>query len=226
VRGRRLARRGLGRGGGGEHGGARGHPAEEGRGVSALKVLLGLGNPGREYEATRHNVGWWVLDHLADVWRFDPWRPTGDALVAAGLVGTTKVRLVKPQTYYNRSGDALRPYLRQPFWAPATELLVVCDDVALPVGRYRLRPQGSAGGSNGLKSIERTLGTQNYARLRIGTKPADDRVIGDLADFVLSPFDPIERQDVLDLMPKLVDASETWLREGILAAMNKHNANA
>jgi PTH1 family peptidyl-tRNA hydrolase len=192
-----------------------------------VKVLLGLGNPGREYEATRHNVGWWVLDHLADVWRFDGWRTDGDALTATGLVGSVKVRLVKPQTYYNLSGQVLKPYLRKPFWAPAVDLLVVCDDVALPVGRYRLRPQGSAGGSNGLKSIERTLGSQNYPRLRIGTKPVDEsREIGNLADFVLSPFDAIERQEVLDLMPKLVDASETWLREGILAAMNKHNSNS
>ena len=192
-----------------------------------MKVILGLGNPGREYEATRHNVGWWVLDLLADVWRFDGWRTDGDALTATGLVGSTKVRLVKPQTYYNRSGSVLSPYLRKPFWAPAIDLLVVCDDVALPVGRYRLRPQGSAGGSNGLKSIERTLRSQDYARLRIGTRPVDEqRVLGNLADFVLSPFDPIERQDILDLMPKLADASDSWLREGILPAMNKHNSNA
>lgn len=191
-----------------------------------MKVLLGLGNPGREYEATRHNVGWWVLDHLADVWRFDGWRKDGDALATTGLVGSTKVRLVKPQTYYNLSGAVLRPYLRKPFWAPATDLLVVCDDVALPVGRFRVRPQGSAGGSNGLKSIERTLGSQNYPRLRIGTRPVDEqREIGNLADFVLSPFDAVERQDILALMPKLVDACETWLREGTLAAMNKHNSN-
>ena len=192
-----------------------------------MKVILGLGNPGREYEATRHNVGWWVLDHLADVWRFDGWRTDGDALTASGLVGSVKVRLVKPQTYYNRSGTVLTPYLRKPFWAPAIDLLVVCDDVALPVGRYRLRPQGSAGGSNGLKSIERTLGSQDYPRLRIGTRPVDEqRDLGNLADFVLSPFDPIERQEVLDLMPKLADASDCWVREGILPAMNKHNSNA
>ncbi|GLC26364.1 aminoacyl-tRNA hydrolase [Roseisolibacter agri] len=191
-----------------------------------MKVLLGLGNPGREYEATRHNVGWWVLDHLADVWRFDGWRKDGDALTTTGLVGSLKVRLVKPQTYYNLSGTVLRTYLRKPFWAPATDLLVVCDDVALPVGRYRLRPQGGAGGSNGLKSIEREIGSQNYGRLRIGTKPVDEaREIGNLADFVLSPFDAVERQEVVALMPKLVDASETWLRDGILAAMNKHNSN-
>ena len=191
-----------------------------------MKVLLGLGNPGREYEATRHNVGWWVLDHLADVWRFDGWRKDGDALTATGLVGSVKVRLVKPQTYYNLSGAVLRTYLRKPFWAPATDLLVVCDDVALPFGRIRLRPGGSAGGSNGLKSIEGTLRSQDYPRLRIGTHPLDEaRELGNLADFVLSPFDKVERDEVLALFPSIIAACETWVREGIVPAMNKHNGN-
>ena len=189
-----------------------------------MKVILGLGNPGEEYQGTRHNVGWVVLDHLADVWRFDPWRRDGDSLATTGLVGTTKVRLLKPQTYYNRSGDALRPFLRRPFWAPQTDLLVVCDDVAIPVGTYRIRPQGSAGGSNGLKSIERTLGHQHYPRLRVGTRPEDERrEVGNLVDFVLSPFGQLERRQVEDLLPRLVDACEVWLRDGVVAAMNQHN---
>jgi PTH1 family peptidyl-tRNA hydrolase len=148
-----------------------------------LKVILGLGNPGREYEATRHNVGWWVLDHLADVWRLDGWRAGNDALAADGVVAGHKVRLVKPQTYYNLSGQALRPFLKAArSGRPQTDLLVVCDDVALPVGTFRVRPQGSAGGSNGLKSIERTLGHQHYPRLRVGTRPADEaREVGDLS---------------------------------------------
>ncbi len=192
-----------------------------------MKVLLGLGNPGREYEATRHNVGWWVLDHLADVWRLAPWRPSGDALAADGVVEGRKVRLLKPQTFYNRSGDALRPFLRRPFWAPQSDLLVVCDDVALPVGTLRVRPKGSAGGSNGLKSIERTLGHQEYPRLRIGTQPAgDDAPVGDLVDFVLSPFDEVERREVVDLFPRAADACAVWLRDGVVAAMNKHNGQA
>ena len=189
-----------------------------------MKVLLGLGNPGAQYEHTRHNVGWMVLDRLADVWRFGEWRRDGEALVASGLVGTAKVRLAKPQTYYNLSGAALRPYLRQPFWSATTDLLVVCDDVNLPIGRYRVRPQGSAGGSNGLRSVERTLGHQAYPRLRIGTRPADEsRELGDLAEFVLSPFDVAEREEIEALLPRLVDACEVWLHEGTLAAMNKHN---
>ena len=191
-----------------------------------MKVILGLGNPGAQYEMTRHNVGWWVLDHLADVWHFDDWRRDGDALVSDGQVGPHKTRLIKPQTYYNLSGAVLRPYVRRPFWAPQTDLLVVCDDVALPVGRIRLRPSGSAGGSNGLKSIEGTLRSQDYPRLRIGTRPLDEsRQPGNLADFVLSPFEKVERHEVLALFPSIVGACETWVREGIVAAMNKHNGN-
>jgi PTH1 family peptidyl-tRNA hydrolase len=191
-----------------------------------LKVILGLGNPGREYEATRHNVGWWVLDHLADVWRLGEWRTDGDALAVSGAVAGHKVRLLKPQTYYNLSGQALRPFLKRPFWAPQSDLLVVGDDVALPAGTFRVRPRGSAGGSNGLKSIERTLGHQDYPRLRVGTRPADDRAVGDLVDFVLSPFDEVERREVVALFPRLADACETWLRDGVVAAMNKHNGQA
>lgn len=185
---------------------------------------MGLGNPGREYELTRHNVGWWVVDHLADVWRFDGFRRDGEALVAQGMLGTTKVRLVKPQTYMNLSGAALAPYVRRPFWSAKQDLLVVVDEVALPVGRYRLRPTGSAGGHNGLKSVERTLGTQEYGRLRVGIAPTDDdRRIGDLADFVLSPFDRHEREEILSLLPRFTDAVELWLRDGMTAAMNVHN---
>jgi PTH1 family peptidyl-tRNA hydrolase len=192
-----------------------------------VKVILGLGNPGKDYEATRHNVGWWVLDHLADVWRFDGWRKDGEALVSNGMVGPHKVRLVKPQTYYNLSGSVLRPYLRRPFWSAKTDLFVVCDDVALPVGRFRIRPQGSAGGSNGLKSVEGTVKSQEYPRLRIGTGPADDqREVGRLTDYVLGAMGKLDRQVVTELFPRLTDATETWVREGVIAAMNKHNGNS
>lgn len=191
-----------------------------------MKVIVGLGNPGRKYAATRHNVGWWVVDHLANVWHFDGWRKDGDALVSVGVVGTAKVRLVKPQTYMNLSGDALKPYARRPFWSAKTDLLVAVDDVALPVGRYRLRSRGSAGGHNGLKHIEHVLKSQEYSRLRIGVGPGADRPIsGELADFVLSPFGKGERTEIMMLMPALTDACELWLREGIDATMNVHNNN-
>lgn len=189
-----------------------------------MKVILGLGNPGREYEDTRHNVGWWVLDHLADVWHFDGWKKDGETRVAAGSVGPWRVRLVKPLTYMNLSGAVLTPYLRRAFWTPASDLLVIVDEVALPVGKYRLRASGSAGGHNGLKSVEQALKSQQYARLRIGIKPADERrEIGSLSDFVLAPFGKIEREETLALLPKVQDAVEIWLRDGIAAAMNVHN---
>jgi PTH1 family peptidyl-tRNA hydrolase len=192
-----------------------------------MKVILGLGNPGKQYERTRHNVGWWVLDHLADVWHFGAWKAEGQALVASGLVGNAKVRLVKPQTFMNLSGVVLATHLKRPFWSPKTDLLVVVDDVALPVGTYRLRSQGSAGGHNGLKSVEQHIGHRDYARLRIGIQPVDpERRIGDLADYVLSPFGKTEREEVLALMPKFTDAAELWLRDGIVKAMNAHNGNA
>lgn len=191
-----------------------------------MKVILGLGNPGREYAATRHNVGWWVADHLADVWHLDGWKSDGEAHVASGLVAGARVRLVKPRTFMNLSGQVLKPYVRRPFWAAATDLLVMVDDVALPLGSYRLRSRGSAGGHNGLRSVEHALGTRDYARLRIGIAPnvEGSEVGGDLARYVLAPAGKDERREIVELMPRFTDAAETWLREGIEKAMNMHNA--
>jgi len=190
-----------------------------------LKVIVGLGNPGREYAATRHNVGWWLIDHLADVWHFDSWKKDGESHVASGTVNGVKVRLVKPQTFMNLSGQALRNYVRRPFWSAATDLLIVVDEVQLPVGRMRIRPRGSAGGHNGLKSIEHALGTREYGRLRIGVGPSEERkgVFPNLADFVLAPFARDEREDILAMMPDLTAAVETWLKEGPEKAMNLYN---
>ena len=190
-----------------------------------MKVIVGLGNPGREYAATRHNVGWWLIDHLADVWHFDGWKKDGQSHVANGSVGGAKVRLVKPQTFMNLSGQALRNYVRRPFWSAAKDLLVVVDEVQLPVGRFRIRARGSAGGHNGLKSVEQALDSQEYARLRIGVGPSEERkgVYKDLADFVLAPFARDERDDVLTLLPPITAAVETWLHDGVAKAMNLHN---
>lgn len=190
-----------------------------------MKVIVGLGNPGREYAATRHNVGWWLIDHLADVWHFDAWKKDSASHVTNGTVGGVKVRLVKPQTYMNLSGQALKNYVRRPFWSATKDLLVVVDEVQLPVGRFRIRARGSAGGHNGLKSVEQALGSQDYARLRIGVGPSEERrgIYNDLADFVLSPFARDEREDVLALLPPLTATAETWLREGVEKAMNLHN---
>jgi PTH1 family peptidyl-tRNA hydrolase len=193
-----------------------------------LKVIVGLGNPGREYAATRHNVGWWLIDHLADVWHFGAWKKDGVSQVVSGTVDGVKVRLVKPQTYMNLSGQALTTYVRRPFWSAAKDLLVVVDEVQLPVGRTRIRARGSAGGHNGLKSVEQALGSREYARLRIGVGPSEERkgVYKDLADFVLAPFARDEREDVLALLPTLTSSVETWLKDGVEKAMNLHNRAA
>lgn len=187
-----------------------------------MKVIVGLGNPGREYADTRHNVGWWVIDLLADVWRFDGWKKDGQAHVASGLVGNIKVRLVKPQTFMNLSGEALHHYLRRPFWSAGSDLLIVVDEVALPVGRFRFRAKGSAGGHNGLKSIEQHMRTQEYGRLRIGVGPAEaERQIGVLRDYVLGKIGKIEADEIRALFPTLVEGVELWLREGMAPTMNR-----
>src|SRR6476660_7374177 len=101
-----------------------GAPASSPATDEKMKVIVGLGNPGKEYERTRHNVGWWMVDHLADVWHFDPWRKDGEARVADGRIGNVRIRRVKPQTYMILSGSVLKPYLRRPFWSAATDLMV------------------------------------------------------------------------------------------------------
>jgi PTH1 family peptidyl-tRNA hydrolase len=135
------------------------------------------------------------------------------------------VKLVKPLTYMNLSGQALKSYVRRPFWSPAKDLIVVVDEVQIPVGRFRIRARGSAGGHNGLKSVEHALGTQEYPRLRIGVGPSEERkgVYPNLADFVLAPFARDEREDVLSLMPTLTAAVEAWARDGVEKAMNLYN---
>lgn len=191
-----------------------------------MKLIVGLGNPGREYEGTRHNVGWWVLDHLADVWRMQGWRKDGDARVAAGDVAGLKVRLVKPLTYMNLSGAVLRPYLRRESWEYEKDLLVILDDAALPLGSYRFRARGSHGGHNGLRSIEGALGSREYARLRVGIGPPPARRDGqkvDLARFVLAPLSRAERGVIEELRQELAEAIETWVREGIDKTMNVFN---
>jgi PTH1 family peptidyl-tRNA hydrolase len=187
-----------------------------------VKVIVGLGNPGREYAGTRHNVGWWVVDHLADVWRFDGWKKDGEAHVTTGTLDGKRVRLVKPQTFMNLSGNVLVRYARRPFWSAAQDLLVVSDEVQLPVGRYRFRAKGSAGGHNGLKSVQGQLGTMEYARLRIGVGPAEeDRKVSVLSDYVLGNFGKAEAVTVRELLPSFVEAIELWVAEGILPVMNR-----
>lgn len=183
---------------------------------------MGLGNPGPEYDGTRHNAGFRLLDHLAARWRLPPFRRDGPARSTGGSASGVRVELIKPQTYMNRSGAVLAPLRSLPGFDPAFDLLVLVDDVALPVGRFRLRGAGSAGGHNGLRSIEASLRRQDYARLRIGVGPVPPG-LDDLADFVLGPFDPEEEEALARLLDPMADACECWLAEGIERAMNRFN---
>lgn len=192
-----------------------------------MKLIVALGNPGKDYSGTRHNAGWWFADHLAGVWHFDAWRKDQQALVADARRAGQRLRLVKPQTYMNLSGQVLRPYLRREAWSAASDLLIVVDEVALPVGRFRLRARGSAGGHNGLKSIEGAVGSQEYARLRIGVgPPADRKRTAMLSDYVLDRMGKGERKTVESLFPDLVDLCDSWVRDGAEAAMNRFNRRA
>jgi peptidyl-tRNA hydrolase, PTH1 family len=141
---------------------------------------------------------------------------------ARGAWQDVPVRVLKPQTYMNRSGAAVAPLRALPDFDPSQQLMVLVDDVALPVGRFRLRGAGSAGGHNGLKSIEGVLQRQDYARLRIGVGPAPPG-LDDLADFVLDEFSAEERDVITDLLDPMSEAIETWLQDGIEVAMNRFN---
>ena len=201
-----------------------GRSADQGDSDEPMKLIVGLGNPGKSYADTRHNAGWWVIDHLAGVLRFDSWRKDQNSLVSDARVGGQRVRLVKPQTYMNLSGGILRPYLRRESWSASKDLLVIVDDVALPVGRFRLRAKGSAGGHNGLKSIEAAVGNQEYARLRIGVGPPAERQRNtDLSDYVLGKVGKSERKSIEGLFPDLVALTECWLTDGAEKAMSLFN---
>lgn len=186
-----------------------------------MKVVLGLGNPGPVYDATRHNVGWWVVDRLAYDWDFGPFVREGKAFVSEGEVGGTPVRLMKPTTYMNRSGLSLRPLRDFEGFDLSQDLLVVVDDAALDVGRVRFRPEGGAGGHNGLKSVSGALQSNEFSRLRIGVgqKPESE----DLSDWVLSPMPEEDEDVVVGVLPELTEAVEAWLEEGVEAAMNRFN---
>lgn len=186
-----------------------------------MKVVFGLGNPGGEYAATRHNVGWWVLDAARTRWGFPAYRREGRTRVSQGRLDGVPLLLVKPLTYMNRSGGVLPPLVGRPDFDVAQDLFVLVDDAALEVGRIRIRAQGSAGGHNGLKSIEAALRTQEYARLRIGVGGAPPGV--DLADWVLGEFEEQEETEIRALLPDLVEAVAVWATEGVEPAANRFN---
>jgi PTH1 family peptidyl-tRNA hydrolase len=187
-----------------------------------LKLIVGLGNPGAAYADTRHNAGFWLADALAQRWRLPRFRREPPSLATGGPTPFGPVHLLKPQTFMNDSGLALRGLRPPEPGGPLDGLLVLVDDVALPVGYFRIRPSGSDGGHNGLRSIEASLGTRGYARLRIGVGPAPEGV-DDLADFMLAPMPAAERAAVAELMPVMTESVECWMSEGAERAMARFN---
>ncbi len=189
-----------------------------GHGDRSMKVVVGLGNPGSQYTGTRHNVGHDVVDILAAGPGGGRFQRRFEADVAEGSEGLEKVLYVKPLTFMNLSGRSVRMALDF-YRAQAGDLLVVCDDINLPLGQLRIRSNGSPGGHN----IERHLGTQEYARMRLGVS-APEPSSGDLADYVLARFKPSERAVVQDMTIRAAQAVGVWIREGTAVCMNRFNA--
>jgi PTH1 family peptidyl-tRNA hydrolase len=185
-----------------------------------VTIVVGLGNPGRRYQGTRHNIGFAVADEVARRRKADFESGRGETLAARCGRGPDAALVVKPLTMMNLSGDAVVAVAGFYKVDPAA-ILVVADDVNLPLGRLRLRARGSAGGHNGFKSIIGCLGTEEFPRLRVGVGRGDPR--RDLADHVLARFDDDERDEVEQAIARAADAVETFLAEGIEAAMNRHN---
>lgn len=184
----------------------------------ALKLIVGLGNPGRDYAGTRHNVGFDVIDLLAKRYKTRVLRRMGRALIARTTIADQEVILAKPQTFMNLSGEAVAHIARREKIDPA-DILVVYDDMALPLGKIRIRPGGSAGGHNGMKSIIYRLGTQEFPRLRVGIGSARCEAI----DHVLSRFSRAERKIADEAIMDAADAVEMILSDGLEAAMNRYN---
>jgi PTH1 family peptidyl-tRNA hydrolase len=184
-----------------------------------MKMVAGLGNPGVKYARTRHNVGFRAVERLGERLGVALNRSKHDALMAETVCGGERVTLLMPQTFMNKSGVSLAKAMRNAN-ATGSDLLVICDDVNLPLGKLRLRGQGSAGGQNGLRSIIVHLGTEEFARLRIGI---GDKEGGDLSDHVLGTFRPDEQPLIEQAIDQAADAALAFLERGLEAAMNEYN---
>lgn len=185
-----------------------------------MRWYVGLGNPGKQYAATRHNAGFMALDLFAEKWNLSFSKKQCKSEIAEGVVNDEKVVLIKPQTYMNLSGEAVRAYLDY-YKADLDDLVVLYDDMDTDTGKIRLRYQGSAGGHNGIKSIIQHLGTQQFQRIRIGiSRPVNSSTI---VDYVLSPFAKGERELVQQSLDNSVAAMEFFLKEPFEKAMGRFN---
>ena len=187
-----------------------------------MRLIVGLGNPGSEYERTRHNLGFMLVDKLAQAAGAQVKRRECRALVGRAEIEGQRVELVKPQTYMNLSGEAVACLLAKHELQPAAQhLIVISDDLALPFGAIRLRARGSAGGHNGLKSIIQAIKTEEFIRLRIGIQP--EHPLTDTKRFVLDEFTRNERAEVEKILERSAEALRAILRDGIDKAMAQYN---
>lgn len=183
-----------------------------------MKLVVGLGNPGSQYRDTRHNLGFMVVDRLADRHGIDLSQEKFHAWIGLGSVGGDKVALAKPTTFVNRSGQAVQAIGRF-YKLELGDLLVVTDDMALPLGKIRFRPAGSAGGHNGLADVAQRLGTEDFGRLRVGIGSANYNAV----DHVLGRFEDEELPDVKKVVERAADAVTCWIENDIAVAMNAFN---
>lgn len=186
-----------------------------------MYIIAGLGNPGREYQNTRHNIGYTALDYLAESYHIDVSESKFKSFTGKGVIEGQKVILLKPLTYMNLSGEAIREACAYYKIDPENELIVIYDDIALPVGLLRVRPKGSAGGHNGIKNIIACLGTEIFKRVRIGVGEKPSRM--DLADYVLGHFTEEERALEKEACRKAVEAILLLMEDKTEEAMNQFN---
>jgi PTH1 family peptidyl-tRNA hydrolase len=185
-----------------------------------MRLIVGLGNPDPEYQWTPHNLGFLAVDELANRGAIRVERPEGKALVGRGKLAREEVILAKPQTYMNLSGLSVRELMSK-YDLTSEDLLVMWDEVQLPWGTIRIHPDGSAGSHNGAKSVISLLGTQEFARLRLGCGP--DHPLSSRKEHVLRPMKKAELADAAEMIAEAADAVEMILEKGIDAAMNKYN---
>ena len=185
-----------------------------------MKMIVGLGNPGNEYAGTRHNVGWMLVDALAEHLGINEWRSREKGMVAEGRIGSEKILLVKPLTYMNNSGECVGPLMRWYKLEPE-DIMAAHDDMDIPIGTIRIRKKGSAGGHNGIKSLLIHIGSENFGRLRIGIgRPQPGWSV---INHVLAKFNDQEQEKIGDAIKQLIPAVECMVLEGPDMAMNKFN---
>ena len=189
-----------------------------------MYIIVGLGNPTKEYDGTRHNIGFRVIDELSDIYNIGVTTIQHQALVGKGVIEGQKVMLAKPLTFMNLSGESVRELTDYYKTDPCDELIVISDDIELPPGFIRVRPKGSAGGHNGLKNIIKNLGTQDFKRVRVGVGQKPSGM--DLADYVLGHFKNEEREQISDGISQAVGAVKLLLDDRIEEAMNTYNRKA